>query len=251
MKTGIREPAVAGLFYPADPQKLHGMIDGFLATAEPGPHPKAIIAPHAGYIYSGPIAASAYIRISATVSRVIVIGPSHRVPLSGVFGASVPFWRTPLGDVPVEAPGFLPVHDVAHVQEHSLEVQVPFLQEVLGDFTLIPLVAGDAPAEDVADTLEKLWGGPETLVVVSSDLSHYENYETARAMDTAASAAILALDERGLDDDSACGRVPICGLLRLAKKKKLRTELIDLRNSGDTAGPRNQVVGYGAFAFYE
>jgi len=242
---------VAGIFYPAEAEKLRETIERFLAGSNPGPHPKAMIVPHAGYIYSGPIAASAYIRVPSTISRVVLIGPSHRVPLRGLAGSSAAFWRTPLGDVPVETPDWIPANDAAHELEHSLEVQVPFLQEVLGDFTLIPLVAGDAPAEDVADTLEKLWGGPETLVVVSSDLSHYENYETARAMDTAASAAILALDERGLDDDSACGRVPICGLLRLAKKKKLRTELIDLRNSGDTAGPRNQVVGYGAFAFYE
>jgi AmmeMemoRadiSam system protein B len=171
--------------------------------------------------------------------------------LRGLAGSSASFWRTPLGDVPVECPAFVPANDAAHEQEHSLEVQVPFLQTVLGNFTLLPLVVGEASAEEVADVLEKCWGGPETLVVISSDLSHYESYETAGAMDRAAADAILALDERGLEYDNACGLVPICGLLHLAKKKKLRAELVDLRNSGDTAGSRDQVVGYGAFAFYE
>jgi AmmeMemoRadiSam system protein B len=239
------------MFYPAEPENLSRMIEGFLAAAEPGPHPKAIIAPHAGYIYSGPVAARVYALIPSTVSRVVLIGPSHRVPLRGLAGSSAGFWRTPLGEVPVECPAFVPVNDAAHELEHSLEVQVPFLQTILDEFTLIPLVAGDASAEEVATVLEKLWGGPETLIVISSDLSHYENYQTARAMDTAAAEAILALDERGLDYDNACGLVPICGLLHLAKKKGLRAELIDLRSSGDTAGPRDQVVGYGAFAFYE
>ncbi len=252
MKASIREPAVAGMFYPAEPEKLRGMIERFLADAKPGAYPKAIIAPHAGYIYSGPIAASVYKRINPEkISRVVLIGPSHRVALRGLAASSAPAWRTPLGDVPVECPAFLPVNDAAHELEHSLEVQLPFLQIVSNPFTLIPLVAGDASAEAVAEVLEKLWGGPETLIVISSDLSHYESYATARKMDRAASEAILALDERGLDYDSACGLIPICGLLRLAKQKQLRAELIDLRNSGDTAGPRDQVVGYGAFAFYE
>jgi AmmeMemoRadiSam system protein B len=240
------------MFYPADPGELCRMIEGFLSAAKPGLHPKAIIAPHAGYIYSGPVAASVYKRIDPEkISRVVLIGPSHRVPLRGLAGSSASFWRTPLGDVPVECPAFVPANDAAHEQEHSLEVQVPFLQTVLGDFTLLPLVVGEASAEEVADVLEKCWGGPETLVVISSDLSHYESYDTAGAMDRAAADAILALDERGLEYDNACGLVPICGLLHLAKKKKLRAELVDLRNSGDTAGPRDQVVGYGAFAFYE
>ena len=244
-------PAVAGLFYPAESGALQQMVDGFLAAANPGPHPKAIIVPHAGYIYSGAIAASAYIRVPAGVARVVLIGPAHRVLLRGLAGSSATFWRTPLGDVPVETPVGLPVNDAAHEQEHSLEVQLPFLQTILDEFTVIPLVAGDASAERVAEVLDSLWGGSETLIVVSSDLSHYESYETARAMDRSTAEAVVALDERGLDEDDACGRVPICGLLRLAKKKGLRAELIDLRSSGDTAGPRNQVVGYGAFAFFE
>ena len=252
MSAKVRDPAVAGMFYPAEPEKLRRMIEGFLATAKPGPHPKAIISPHAGYIYSGPVAASAYARIrSEGISRVVLIGPSHRVPLHGLAVSGASAWRTPLGEISVERPDFIPVNDAAHELEHSLEVQLPFLQTVLSDFMLIPLVAGDASAEEVAAALEKLWGGPETLIVISSDLSHYENYETARKMDETASEAILGLDERGLDDDNACGFVPICGLLHLANQKGMRAERIDLRNSGDTAGPRDQVVGYGAFAFYE
>jgi hypothetical protein len=252
MKANVREPAVAGMFYPADSEELRRMIEGFLAAAKPGSHPKAIIAPHAGYIYSGPIAASVYARINPeSISRVVLIGPSHRVPLRGLAASSATAWRTPLGDVPVERPDFVPVNDAAHALEHSLEVQVPLLQTVLGDFTLIPLVAGDTSAGEVADALEKLWGGPETLIVISSDLSHYESYEAARAMDSAAAKAITTLNLRGLDYDNACGLVPIAGLLHLAKQKRLRAELVDLRSSGDTAGSRDSVVGYGAFAFYE
>ena len=252
MEKAVRAPAVAGMFYPADPGELQRMIRAFLAGAKPGPHPKAMIVPHAGYIYSGPIAAGAYALIRPEgIERVVLIGPSHRVALRGLAGSGAPVWLTPLGEVPVECPDFIPVNEAAHALEHSLEVQLPFLQTVLGAFTLIPLVAGDASSEEVSDVLEKLWRGPETLVVVSSDLSHYENYETARVMDSAASEGILALNERSLDYDNACGRVPISGLLRIAKKKRLHAELVDLRNSGDTAGPRDQVVGYGAFAFYE
>ena len=248
----VREPAVAGMFYPADAGELRRMIAGFLAAAKPGPHPKAIIAPHAGYIYSGPIAASAYKRINPEgISRVVLIGPSHRVALRGLAASSAPVWRTPLGEVSVARPNFIQISDAAHAQEHSLEVQIPFLQVVLGDFTLLPLVAGEASAEEVAEVLEKCWGGPETLIVISSDLSHYESYETAHDMDSSAAEAIVALNPRGLDYDNACGLVPICGLLHLAKQKRLRAELTDLRNSGDTAGSRDSVVGYGAFAFYE
>jgi len=295
---------VAGMFYPENPVELCRMIEGFLAAAKPGPHPKAMIVPHAGYIYSGPVAASVYKRVNPEgVSRVVLIGPSHRVSLRGLAGSSADFWHTPLGEVSVERPDFIPVNNAAHELEHSLEVQVPFLQVTLNhtmnqvpfrkagthpavpaplqgrgscvdisdsppaegwpkagvghlsnavnsNFTLIPLVAGEASAGEVAGVLERLWGGPETLIVISSDLSHYESYATARKMDRAAADAILALDERGLEYDNACGLVPIAGLLHLAKQKKLRAELVDLRSSGDTAGPRDQVVGYGSFAFY-
>ncbi len=250
----VRDPAVAGMFYPADPEELRRMVEGFLAEAKPhkGPSPKAIIAPHAGYIYSGPIAASVYASINPEgITRVVLLGPSHRALLRGLAASSAEVWRTPLGEVSVDAPEGIPTNDAAHELEHSLEVQVPFLQVVLGDFTLTPLVAGDASAEEVADMLERLWGGPETLIVISSDLSHYMSYRAGRAMDTAASKAIVELNPRGLDFDNACGLVPIAGLLHLAKQKGMCAELIDLRSSGDTAGPKDQVVGYGAYAFYE
>ena len=254
MSEKVRDPAVAGMFYPADPAELRRMVEGFLAVvpARDGAPPKAIIAPHAGYIYSGSIAASAYACVRpAGIRRVVLLGPAHRVLLNGVAASSASAWRTPLGDVPVDVPPGLPVIDAAHAEEHSLEVQLPFLQVVLGDFALIPLVVGQAAGEEIADILALLWGGEETLIVISSDLSHYEIYVTANRMDSAASQSIVDLDPAGLGSDNACGRVPIRGLLHLARKKGMRAELLDLRNSGDTAGSRDQVVGYGAYAFYE
>ena len=254
MSEKVRESAVAGMFYPADPAELRGMVEGLLADVpvKDGVPPKAIIAPHAGYIYSGSIAASAYACLRPVgIRRVVLLGPAHRVLLNGVAASSASVWRTPLGHVPVEAPDGSSIVDAAHAEEHSLEVQLPFLQVVLSDFTLIPLVVGQASKEEIAGILASLWGGDETLIVISSDLSHYEDYETANRMDSAASQAILDLDPTGLESRNACGCIPICGLLHLAKQKGMRAELIDLRNSGDTAGSRDQVVGYGAYAFYE
>jgi AmmeMemoRadiSam system protein B len=242
------------MFYPGDPGELLRQVEGYLAavSACDDPSPKAIIAPHAGYIYSGPIAAHAYARIRPDgIRRVVLLGPAHRVLLYGVGASSVSAWRTPLGDTPVELPPNLPVNDAAHLEEHSLEVQLPFLQVILSDFTLTPLVVGDASGKEVSDILESLWGGPETLIVISSDLSHYENYETANRMDTATSKAIVTLDGKALKNGAACGRVPIAGLLQLARKKGMTAKLVNLRNSGDTAGSHDQVVGYGAYAFYE
>jgi len=254
MSETVREPAVAGMFYPSDPDELRMQIDGFLAEAkrQEGPPPKAIIVPHAGTIYSGPIAASAYAQIlPAGIERVVLLGPSHHVFLHGLATSSAELWRTPLGDVPLERPRELPANDAAHELEHSLELQLPFLQTVLSEFKLIPLVVGDATKEEVADVLDALWGGSETLIVISSDLSHYESYERACKKDQITSHAIVNLESRGLEPDHACGLIPIAGLLRLAKQKGLRAERLDVRNSGDTAGPKDQVVGYGAFAFYE
>ena len=254
MKGSVREPAVAGMFYPADPEELRRMLAGFLDRVAPTslPPPKAIIVPHAGYIYSGPVAATAYARLRpAGITRVVLIGPSHRVFLYGLATSSADVWRTPLGDVPLEAFGFIPVNDAAHALEHSLEVQLPFLQTVLEDFLLVPFVAGDATKEEVADVLAALWGGPETLIVISSDLSHYESYGQAGKKDRATAQAIVDLDTCGLGSDTACGLSPINGLVYLARQKGMRAELLDLRSSGDTAGPRDSVVGYGAFAFYE
>lgn len=257
----IRKPAVAGMFYPADAEELGQMVADCLNGAErTGAPPRAVIAPHAGYVYSGPIAASAYVRLephAGTITRVVLIGPSHRVRLRGLALPEADGFATPLGVVPVDRAAAarilsLPqvsVMESAHADEHSLEVHLPFLQTVLDAFSVVPLVAGDATAEEVAEVLDVLWTGPETLVVVSSDLSHYHDYDTARRMDAATSAAIEALDDSAIGADQACGRVPVNGLLLLARRRGLRAQAIDVRNSGDTAGPREQVVGYGAYVF--
>jgi hypothetical protein len=259
--TSIRKPAVAGTFYPDNPAELRQMVAGFLKQAKPsGVAPKAIIAPHAGYVYSGSIAASAYAQIKPArgkIKRVVLLGPSHRVPFRGLAASAADAFATPLGNVPIDKQAVEMTHDMpqveildaAHLMEHSLEVQLPFLQEVLGEFTLVPLAVGDASGEEVAEVLEKLWGGPETLIVISSDLSHYHDYRTAGRMDRATSDAIESLHPEDIDVEQACGRAPISGLLVAAKKHGLRAQTIDLRNSGDTAGPRDEVVGYGAYVF--
>ena len=259
----IRTPAVAGQFYPADPAQLHAQVQQFLSQVEPPvePPPKAIIVPHAGYIYSGPVAASAYARLKAvrdSISRVVLLGPSHRVGFRGIAVSTMRAFATPLGQIPVDQEAVEQVQSLpevgileqAHAQEHSLEVHLPFLQEVLGDFTLVPLVVGDAGPAEVGAVLEALWGGPETLIVISSDLSHYHDYQTARQMDSATSQAIETLRFEAIGYEQACGRNPVNGLLWVARRKNLHGETIDLRNSGDTAGPRHQVVGYGAYVFH-
>jgi AmmeMemoRadiSam system protein B len=257
----VRNPAVAGMFYPARAGELHALLQKYLAEVQPrGAAPKAIIAPHAGYIYSGPIAASAYVRLMAAreaIKRVILLGPAHRVPLRGLALPSVDSLATPLGEVPVDKDAVaqiahLPqvhVMDEAHAGEHSLEVHLPFLQTVLSQFALVPLAVGEATPTQVGEVLECLWGGAETLIVISSDLSHYHDYETAQSMDRATSRAIEQLRPEDIKYEQACGRVPINGLLYVARKRGLSAETIDLRNSGDTAGPRDQVVGYGAYVF--
>ncbi|HEY8239873.1 MAG TPA: AmmeMemoRadiSam system protein B [Kiritimatiellia bacterium] len=261
MKTeAVRLPAVAGMFYPGDRTELHHMVSGFLHEAKPqGPVPKALVVPHAGYVYSGPVAASGYKLLRSArsiIKRVVLLGPSHRVPFTGLAVSSAKYFATPLGDVPVSqelmaiAMRFTQVRelDSAHTHEHSVEVHLPFLQETLEKFTALPLVVGDASPEEVSEVLDALWGGPETLIVVSSDLSHYHDYETARRMDEATSRAIEALKPDDIQYHQACGRVPLNGLLVAAAKRGLHATTIDLRNSGDTAGPRDQVVGYGAYA---
>lgn len=260
----VRMPAVAGMFYPDDKQELATMVRGYLDAVQPGPEaepPKAIIAPHAGYPYSGPVAASVYRRLrplAQTVTRVVLLGPSHRVGFYGLAASGADFFRTPLGDVPIDKDAVteacrlrqVQVLDQAHQLEHSLEVQLPFLQELLESFRLVPLVVGDASPEEVGEVLELLWDGPETLIVISSDLSHYHDYETARRMDRATSDAIEALRPEAIGHDSACGRNPVNGLLYVAGKHHLQARTVDLRSSGDTAGPRDAVVGYGAYLFH-
>lgn len=261
--SNIRHPAVAGSFYPADPRQLQAMLKGFLDAvpfiAEPAP--KALIAPHAGYIYSGPIAASVYARLAparATIRRVVLVGPSHRVPFRGLAASPAEYFVTPLGSVPVDQEAIRTLTDLpffgyleeAHRNEHSLEVHLPFLQTVLDEFNLIPIVAGDASPDQVAAVLERLWGEAETLIVVSSDLSHYHDYVTARRMDRATSDAIVSQRPENISYENACGQVPIGGLLLAARKLGLHGECIDLRNSGDTAGARDRVVGYGGYVFH-
>lgn len=259
-----RPPAVAGLFYPRDPAELRALIRQCFAEARPssGPVPKAIIAPHAGYIYSGPIAASAYARLrpaAGRIRRVVLVGPCHRVAVRGLALPDCEAFATPLGEIPLDSEGMalarsLPgvqVHDATHAREHSLEVHLPFLQEVLGSFSLVPLVAGSASADAVSRVFAALWGGPETLFVISSDLSHYLPYAEAQAVDGHTCAAIEALAPEAIVPEGACGRIPVSGLLVLARRHGLVVETLDLRSSGDTAGDRDQVVGYGAWAFYE
>jgi len=264
-KTGrIRPAAVAGRFYPGDPGQLRQVIESLLATAPSptGPSPKALIAPHAGYIYSAPIAASAYAQLvpdRESIKRIVLLGPSHFVAFEGLAASSAGAFATPLGLVPVDletmcALSTLPeitFFDEAHTREHALEVHLPFLQVVLDQFTLIPLLAGDATPEQVSRVLDTLWDGPETRIVISSDLSHYLDYAAARDLDQVTAEAIEALRPEAIAEGQACGRTPICGLLDAATRRHLRSRTLDLRNSGDTAGPRNQVVGYGAFAFDE
>ncbi|MEW8625681.1 MAG: AmmeMemoRadiSam system protein B [Candidatus Thiodiazotropha sp.] len=259
----VRQPAVADLFYPGDPAGLSKMVKGYLdAVAPEGEAPKALIAPHAGYIYSGSVAARVYARLKPVadrIKRVVLLGPSHRVPFHGMAVSTADYFRTPLGDIPLDKQLIgelenLPqvVHlDQAHVNEHSLEVQLPFLQQLLTDFTLVPIVVGDAMGEAVSEVLSKLWGGPETLIVISSDLSHYHDYETAQRLDQQTSESIVTLDPDSIRYEDACGRIPVQGLLLLARKLGLQGEIVDLRNSGDTAGDKSRVVGYGAYAFTE
>ena len=256
----IRSAAVAGLFYPADRTQLHNDIQAMLSRVEQtGSTPKALIVPHAGYIYSGPIAASAFAQlrnIQHAVTRVILLGPCHRVPLRGLATSSADYFATPLGNIRIDREAIAQIaslpqveeFDLTHEQEHSLEVQLPFLQEALDDFSLVPLVVGDTSAEEVSEVLESLWGGDETLIVISSDLSHYHDYNTARAMDNETCHAIEAMDPSAIHYDQACGRNPITGLLLAARKHDLRVTTLDLRNSGDTAGDKSSVVGYGAWA---
>ncbi len=256
-----RQAAVAGMFYSDSSEELERDIRRMLSEVlNSGPAPKAIIAPHAGYIYSGSIAASAYARLTDVhdqIKRIVLLGPAHRIPFRGLAVSSANYFSTPLGDVELDRNAIdqitdLPqVHimDEAHALEHSLEVHLPFLQVVLDDFKLIPIVVGDASAEQVDEVLEKLWGGSETLVVISSDLSHYHDYLTAKAMDASTSSAIEKLQLEMIEPEGACGRNPIKGLLLAAKKHDLKATTVDLRNSGDTAGSKDSVVGYGSYVF--
>jgi AmmeMemoRadiSam system protein B len=260
-KGNVRQPAVAGMFYPEVPAALRRTIGTFLADAHQAPvaTPRAIIAPHAGYVYSGPIAAEAFAAVKSaggTVRRALVIGPTHYVSFRGIAAPSATAFSTPLGDLPVveeavEAVAGLPqirIDDVPHAPEHALEVELPFLQTLFGALPIIPLVVGRASGDEVAEVLAQQWDDG-TLVVVSSDLSHYHDYATAKRIDAETAAAIESLDERSIGANEACGYLAIRGLLIEARRRELSAHRLDLRNSGDTAGDRRSVVGYGAWAF--
>lgn len=259
----VRSPAVAGSFYPADPRTLRPMIAGFLDGARPHvdagrPTPKAVVAPHAGYVYSGSTAGLAYAEVERRrdeVSRVVLLGPCHRVAVRGLALPGARAFRTPLGDVPLadvagqRLPHVVSSPDV-HRLEHSLEVHVPFLQTVLGDFELAAFAVGDAAPHEVGAVIEALWGGPETLVVISTDLSHYLAYDDARRVDAETIDQVLALDGV-VDHRRACGAGPLNGLLDVCRTRSLRPELLGACNSGDTAGDKHRVVGYASFAVRE
>jgi AmmeMemoRadiSam system protein B len=257
----VREPAVAGLFYPASSAALVASLNSMLAQAVPdGPRPRALIAPHAGYVYSGPVAASAYAllpRYRDGIDRVVLLGPSHYVPFRGLAAPSADRFETPLGAIVIDRPAIerllelpqvVPL-DAAHAREHSLEVHLPFLQVVLDSFRLVPLAVGEASPDEVAEVLEPFWDDERCLVVVSSDLSHYHDYQTARRLDQSTCRTIEALAEEGLEPDSACGCRAVNGLLAAARRRNFEVTTLDLRNSGDTAAGHDQVVGYGAWVF--
>jgi len=258
----IRPPAVAGMFYPLDRGELVQKIEEYLGQVKAGgPPPKAIIAPHAGYIYSGPVAASVYASLKPVrerIKKVVLLGPAHRVYLEGLALPDATVFATPLGEIEIDQNLVQKIRKLpqvrvmpsAHVQEHSLEVHLPFLQTLLAEFTLLPLVVGDADKEQVAEVLTAVWGGDETLIVISSDLSHYHDYHTARQLDAATSTAIKNLQIEEIGPEQACGCRPMSGLLHLAKRKNMEIRVIDVRNSGDTAGGRDRVVGYGAYSVY-
>lgn len=258
-----RPPAVAGAFYPGDPGLLSNTVDQLLADAKAAPdgQPKALIVPHAGYVYSGSTAATAYATLAPwtnKIHRVILLGPTHRVAVDGIALPEAEAFSTPLGTIRLDAQAIATIADLpqivfsdhVHAFEHSLEVHLPFLQRVLEHFTLVPLAVGHASPEAVAEVLDLLWGGPETLIVVSSDLSHFLPYATARRVDSDTCRHIAQFDTR-IHPEQACGAYPINGLLLAAQQRGLKPTLLGLCNSGDTAGDRSRVVGYAAFSFTE
>jgi MEMO1 family protein len=261
--TGLREPAVAGAFYPAPPGELVRIVDELLEAASTRPHScpatKALIVPHAGYAYSGPIAASAFYSLAGRkeIDRVVLLGPSHYVGFHGLALPQTAGFDTPLGTVPIDCSAFsqleqLPqvrIFDRAHQPEHCLEVELPFLQRSLAAPRIVPLLVGEVSDLEVAEVIELLWGGPETVVVVSSDLSHFLDYPRAQERDRRTADAIEELIPGHIGPEDACGSIGIRGLLIAANRRGLHASTLDLRNSGDTSGPRDRVVGYGAFAF--
>ena len=253
----VRQPAVAGTFYPARAEVLAHAVDALLASAPPpapgAARPKAVIVPHAGYSYSGATAAAAFARVAPVgdrLTRVVLVGPAHRMFVDGLATPGAARLATPLGELEVDAVAAeLPAHPQAHAREHCLEVELPFLQRIAPCAAIVPVIGSRAPPAEIGALLERLWGGPETLIVISSDLSHYQPYAAARAHDARTAERIVALDAT-LEPEDACGALAINGLLWLARRRRCAIEVVDLRSSGDTAGSKDEVVGYGAFAVY-
>jgi MEMO1 family protein len=257
----LQPAAIAGLFYPADSAQLAASVDAHLARARPlALEPKAVIAPHAGHVYSGDIAGAAYRLLrkrKGEIKRVVLLGPNHRVPVRGIALSPADAWETPFGPLPVareardalgRQPGAI-VDARPFANEHSLEVHLPFIHRALGEVEIVPVLVGEAPMAQVSSVLDAVWGGPETALVISSDLSHYHDYETCRAKDRETVAGIERLSPQACEGDRACGCFSIRGLLDQARKRDLRVTALDVRNSGDTHGPHDRVVGYGSFAF--
>lgn len=254
----IREPAVAGLFYPGEPQNLRNMVDTLLRRVnQNSSRYHALIVPHAGYVYSGPSAAYAYAGLgkARNIKRVIILGPSHRVFVRGIAISTSNHFKTPLGLVEIDQKAQeritdLPqvvVSDEAHAMEHSLEVHLPFLQSQLDDFKIVPLVVGEASPTEVSEVIERYWDEEETLILISTDLSHYHDYETACQIDNKTCDLIKNRQYEAIGPENACGCRPLNGLLYLAKQRDINVELLDLSNSADTAGTPDRVVGYGTF----
>jgi AmmeMemoRadiSam system protein B len=248
----VRVPAVAGQFYTGDPDVLSDEVRRYLDLAPVGDQqPPGIIVPHAGHMYSGPVAAYAY-RTLHQARRIVLVGPAHYVPVAGMVAPAAEVWRTPLGDVPIDTATIgelgLPIDDHPHAPEHSLEVQIPFLQVQLAPgWSLLPLLVGRADPTAVADILQGFLTDSQTVVVLSTDLSHYLPYAQATLRDESTAARIVARDWQHIADQDACGAYPLRGLLLATQRLDMDVRLLDLRNSGDTAGPHDRVVGYGAF----
>ncbi len=261
MNPSLQAAAVAGMFYPGNPAQLAAGVDGSLAKAAPPRlSPKAVIAPHAGHVYSGDIAGAAYRLLAqrkGEIKRVVLLGPNHRMPVRGIALSPAEAWETPFGPLPVDRtardslarqPGFA-VTPMPFVNEHSLEVHLPFIHRVLGKVEILPMLVGETTTEQASRTLDALWGGPETAIIISSDLSHYHDYETCRTKDEETASGIERLQQDICVGDRACGFHSIKGLIDQAQRRDLRVTALDVRNSGDTHGPRDRVVGYGSFAF--
>ncbi|MGD9638118.1 MAG: AmmeMemoRadiSam system protein B [Alphaproteobacteria bacterium] len=260
----IRKEAVAGAFYPYGPTELDALLEALLYQKElPDiPPPKAVIVPHAGYVFSGQTAAVAYRRLSSSDSitkRVVIFGPCHRVPFNGLALSSADKWETPIGEINVDTKTcqelneleFVNYNDDAHNEEHSIEAQIPFIKKVFNNVEIVPILTCMTSLKEAVAVMEKVWGDEETLIIISADLSHFLDYDACKQKDAETVKAIENLDYSDLDNDNTCGFIPICALIDIARRKKMKVETFDVRNSGDTAGKKDSVVGYASIGFWE